>query len=76
MWSPSSPRQRPTTNDPDLVSNCYHIMTWLEHVQKWNLTGYYNMLRHFLTTSAVDGEFQLQKTQRQLMPASYELFGD
>jgi hypothetical protein len=64
------------TNDPDLVSNSYHIMTWLEHVQKWNLTGYYNMLRHFLTTSAVDGEFQLQKTQRQLMPASYELFGD
>jgi hypothetical protein len=64
------------TNNPDLVSNNYHIMTWLEHVQKWNLTGYYNMLRHFLTTSAIEGEFQLQKTQRQLMPASYELFGD
>jgi hypothetical protein len=44
------------TNDPDLVSNSYHIMTWLEHVQKWNLTGYYNMLRHFLTTSAAEGE--------------------
>jgi hypothetical protein len=39
------------TNDPDLVSNSYHIMTWLEHVQKWNLTGYYNMLRHFLATN-------------------------
>jgi hypothetical protein len=64
------------TNDPDLVSNSYHIMTWLEHVQKWNLTGYYNMLRHFLTTSAAEGEYQLQKTQRYLMPASYELFGD
>jgi hypothetical protein len=53
------------TNDPDLVSNSYHIMTWLEHMQKWNLPGYYNMLRHFITTSATEGEFQLQKTQRQ-----------
>jgi hypothetical protein len=41
------------------VSNIYHIMTWLEHVQKWNLTGYYNMLRHFFTTSASEGELQL-----------------
>jgi len=64
------------TNDPDLVSNSYHIMTWLEHVQKWNLSGYYNMLRHFLTTSAAEEDFQQQKTQRYLMPSSYELFGD
>jgi len=28
------------TNDPDLVTNLYHITNWLDRVQRWNLTPY------------------------------------
>ncbi|MFN9960148.1 MAG: hypothetical protein ACK55I_44265, partial [bacterium] len=36
------------TNDPDLVINLLHITTWLERVQRWNLSQYYGILRNFV----------------------------
>jgi hypothetical protein len=64
------------TNDPDLVTNLIHITTWLEKVQRWNLSQYYGILRQYVISSGTPGDLQMQKTQRHKMPASYELFGD
>jgi hypothetical protein len=64
------------TNDPDLISNMVHTTTWLEKVQRWNLSQYYGILRQYVISSGTPGDLQMQKTQRHKMPTSYELFGD
>ena len=37
-------------NDPDLVCNMYHITTWLEKVQWWNMSPYHDLIRHHAVT--------------------------
>jgi hypothetical protein len=53
-----------------------HTTTWLEKVQRWNLSQYYVILRQYVISSGTPGDLQTQKTQRHKMPTSYELFGD
>ncbi len=64
------------TNDPDLVSNMVHITTWLEKVQRWNIGAYHKLIRDYVIAGGPTEDRQVQKTQRQKMPSSYELFGD
>ncbi len=64
------------TNDPDLVSNMVHITTWLEKVQRWNIGAYHKLIRDYVIVGGPPEDRQVQKTQRQKMPSSYELFGD
>jgi hypothetical protein len=64
------------TNDPDLISNMVHITTWLEKVQRWNIGAYHKLVREYVIAGGPPDDRQVQKTQRQKMPASYELFGE
>ncbi len=64
------------TNDPDLVSNMVHITTWLEKVQRWNIGAYHKLNRDYVIAGGPPEDRQVQQTQRQKMPSSYELFGD
>jgi hypothetical protein len=64
------------TNDPDLVMNIFHITTWMDRVQRWNMTPYNAMIRNYAATAGPKDDHQPQKTQRHKMPVSYDTFGD
>jgi hypothetical protein len=64
------------TNDPDLISNLYHITSWLDKVQQSNMTPYNDMIWHYAVTGGPRDDRQVQKTQRHKMLALYDLFGD
>jgi hypothetical protein len=51
-----------------------HITTWLEKVQRWNIGAYHKLIRDYVIAGGPPEDRQVQKTQRQKMPSSYELF--
>jgi hypothetical protein len=58
------------------VYNLYHITTWLDKVQRWNMSPYHDLNRHYAVTCGPKEDCQVQKTQWHKMPSSYDLFGD
>jgi hypothetical protein len=64
------------TNNPDLVYNLYHITTWLDKVQRWNMSPYHDLIHLCAVTCGPKEDRQVQKTQRHKMPSSYDLFGN
>jgi hypothetical protein len=58
------------TNDPELLRSILDISSWIEKVQKWKLSEYYEELRLYVITHGGGEEQTGQLTTRHKLPKS------
>jgi hypothetical protein len=64
------------TNDPELVRSMMDILSWIEKVQKWDMTAYLGAYRARVFSGGIGPEQTSQNTQRHKMPKGYEAYND
>jgi hypothetical protein len=64
------------TDDPELVRSMTDILSWIEKVQKWDLTAYLGAYRARIFSGGTGPEQVNQNTQRHKMPKSFEAHND
>ncbi len=64
------------TNDPELLRSILDISSWIEKVQKWKLSEYYEELGLYVITHGGGEEQTGQFTTRHKLPKSFELYND
>jgi hypothetical protein len=64
------------TNDPELVRSLMDILSWIEKVQKWDLSAYMGAYRAQIFSGGTGPEQVNQNTQRHKMPKSFEAYND
>ncbi len=61
---------------PELLRSILDISSWIEKVQKWKLSEYYEELRLYVITHGGGEEQTGQFTTRHKLPKSFELYND
>ncbi len=64
------------TNDPELIRAMLDVLSWLEKLQKWDVSAYYNAYRAQIYATGTGTEQTGQNTQRHKMPKSYDAYND
>jgi len=64
------------TNDPELIRAMLDVLSWLEKLQKWDMSAYYNAFRAQIYGTGTGAEQTGQNTQRHKMPKSYDAYND
>jgi uncharacterized membrane protein YgcG len=64
------------TNDPELVRAMLDILSWIEKLQKWDLSAYAGAYRARIFAAGVGPEQVNQNTQRHKMPKAFEAYND
>jgi hypothetical protein len=64
------------TNDPELVRAMLDILSWIEKLQKWDLSAYASAYRARIFSAGLGPEQINQNTQRHKMPKAFEAYND
>jgi hypothetical protein len=64
------------TNNPELVGSIMDILSWIEKIQKWDLSPYLGAYRACIFSGGTEPEQVNQNTQRHKMPKSFEAYND
>jgi hypothetical protein len=64
------------TNDPELVRAMLDILSWIEKLQKWDLSAYAGAYRARIFAAGIGPEQCNQNTQRHKMPKAFEAYND
>jgi hypothetical protein len=64
------------TNDPELIRSMLDILSWMEKLQKWDLSSYMNAYRAQIYATSSGPEQVGQNTQRHKLPKAYEAYND
>ncbi len=64
------------TNDPELVRSVMDILSWIEKLQKWDMSAYLGAYRARVFSGGIGPEQTNQNTQRPKMPKCYEAYND
>jgi hypothetical protein len=64
------------TNDPELIRSMLDVLSWMEKLQKWDLSSYFNAYRAQIYATGCRSEQVGQNTQRHKLPKAYEAYND
>jgi hypothetical protein len=63
-------------NDPELIRGMLDVLSWMEKLQKWDLSSYFNAYRAQIYATGSGPEQAGQNTQRHKLPKAYEAYND